>query len=521
MSVRAAATQSTVAAPLPITRVAPSLGLQRQCACGGSAGMTGDCETCTSKKLLGQPLQRKLAINEPGDEYEREADRVAEQVMRMPEVEVNRQRRESGTPLVQRRATGGRTGVMETPPIVHDVLSSPGQPLDAAMRVFFEPRFGHDFSQVRVHTDSEAARSAHDVDAHAYTVGHQIVFGAGRYVPETRDGRRLLAHELFHTIQQIRGGAPEIQRKHDLTAPRFAGDSVLEAVYDDKRVLKVGDKGAAVKKIKQALLDAGFSLPNGANRKFDSETKAAVEDFQRASGLGVGGGLQGSIGMGIDGIVGASTMGWLDQRFSAGPTPAGTTQGATPGCTTIKTVNVDLVSMDGSTRNPPQELAKASSIFNQCCVRFASDRGASEGAEDTRALLGGDNVLNASSKCGNPPTAEEIAMFDGATADFNLSGRIRAFYVGSITPSTTPDGHTDAYSLIPSCTTGSHDAVGNMVVITDTASERALAHEFGHILLNEGSSVHNIDEGYLMSPAGPTSGERLTPDQSKTIFDNA
>jgi hypothetical protein len=123
--------------------------------------------------------------------------------------------------------------------------------------------------------------------------------------------------------------------------------------------------------------------------------------------------------------------------------------------------------------------------------------------------------------CGNPPTAEEIVMFDGATADFNLAGQIRAFYVESIAPSSTPNGDTDAYSVIPSCTTGSHDAVGKMVVITNTGSGRALAHELGHILLNEGSSAHNIDQEYLLSPAGSPPGERLTPDQCKTIFDNA
>ena len=494
-------------------------------------------------------IQTKLTIGQPGDIYEQEANRVADQVMRMPDLsmterkevseynkvpsiqrvcskceeELHRQPMEEEGEILQTKEVSG-----ETPEISQDLESQinsvrgGGQPLPESVRAFFEPRFGQDFSQVRIHTGAEATAAARSVNALAYTMRNDVIFGEGQYRPGTADGRRLFAHELAHTIQQTGGGAPEIQRKHDLTAPKFAGDLVLEAVYDNKRVLKAGDQGAAVRKIQQALLDAGFSLPHGANGKFDSETKAAVEDFQRASGLGVGGGLSGSIAMGIDGIVGATTMGWLDQRFSAGPTPPGKTLGATPGCTTIKTVNVDLVSMDGSTLNGPEDLARASSIFNQCCVRFALAGGGSEGAESTRALLGGDNVLDVNSKCGNPPTAEETAMFDGATADFNLSGRIRAFYVGSITPSSTLFGHTDAYSVVPSCTTGSGAAVGKMVVITNTGSGRALAHEFGHILLNEGSSVHqNMDPDYLMSPAGSPPGERLTPDQCKTIFDNA
>ncbi len=113
--------------------------------------MTGKCEACKSKKLLGKPLQPKLAVSEPGDIYEQEADRVAEQVMRMPETVMSRQSFRVGRPSVQCRATSDGTGVVEAPPSVHDVLNSPGRPLDSAMRAFFEPRFGHDFSWVRVH----------------------------------------------------------------------------------------------------------------------------------------------------------------------------------------------------------------------------------------------------------------------------------------------------------------------------------------------------------------------------------
>src|SRR6185503_3193105 len=75
------------------------------------------------------------------------------------------------------------------PPIVNQVLQSTGQPLDTGTRAFFEPRFGHDFSNVRVHTDSRSAESAQSVNAHAYTVGRDVVFDAGHYAPETAAGR--------------------------------------------------------------------------------------------------------------------------------------------------------------------------------------------------------------------------------------------------------------------------------------------------------------------------------------------
>lgn len=164
--------------------------------------MTGNCSECEKNRLLGKPLQRKLAISEPGDQYEQEADRVAEQVMRMPASEMKDKRLDSTLPHVQRRAAGRETGVVEAPPIVHDVLNSSGQPLDTATRAFFESRFDHDFSRVRIHTDEQAAQSARSVQAAAYTVGQHVVFGLSQYAPHDPKGRHLLAHELAHTIQQ-------------------------------------------------------------------------------------------------------------------------------------------------------------------------------------------------------------------------------------------------------------------------------------------------------------------------------
>ena len=104
----------------------------------------------------------------------------------------------------------------QAPAIVHEVLRSPGQPLDERARAFMEPRFGWDFSSVRVHADSTAIHSARAVRARAYTVGHDIVFGAGQYQPGTLQGHRLLAHELTHVQQQsIEQTAKGVQRKPD------------------------------------------------------------------------------------------------------------------------------------------------------------------------------------------------------------------------------------------------------------------------------------------------------------------
>jgi hypothetical protein len=154
--------------------------------------------------------QAKLAISQPGDQYEQEADRVAEQVMGMPESYIQRK-----CPLLNRdnalntKGTSGRSlssipGI-NVPPLVDRVLGSPGQPLDAATRTFMEPRLGHDFGHVRIHKDIEAAKSARAINALAFTVGSDIVFGEGQYAPEVIEGGKLLAHELTHVIQQESG----------------------------------------------------------------------------------------------------------------------------------------------------------------------------------------------------------------------------------------------------------------------------------------------------------------------------
>lgn len=108
---------------------------------------------------------------------------------------------------------------------MHEVLHSPGQPLDAETRAFFEPRFGHDFSRVRVHTDVKAAESARAVNALAYTVEHDVVFGAGQYAPHAVVGKRLLAHELAHVFQQSGGTLVQHSTLH-MNQP---GDSAEQA----------------------------------------------------------------------------------------------------------------------------------------------------------------------------------------------------------------------------------------------------------------------------------------------------
>jgi len=167
--------------------------------------------------LRGPTLQPKLTIGQPNDKYEQEADRVADKVMRMPEPGVQRQvePEEEEEETLQAKQLGGKTPQMGPSQETQiDSLRGGGLPLYRSLRKFFEPRFGYGFSRVRIHTDSQAAEAARASKAQAFTLGRDIVFGSRQFAPGTREGRRLLAHELTHVVQQ-RMGIQRLQRKKE------------------------------------------------------------------------------------------------------------------------------------------------------------------------------------------------------------------------------------------------------------------------------------------------------------------
>ena len=200
---------------------------------------------------FGRFVQAKLAMGLPNDRFEQEADRVADQVMRMPPAgiaigslplsahaapivqrtcaacgdhggglcpECEKKRREkqaSGEGLfeseedsmLQAKAVSGPVQAAPQLEARVNTMRGGGQPLGTSLREFFEPRFGYDFSGVRLHTDTGASELAHDARALAFTAGRDVVFGPGQFSPDTEAGRRLLAHELAHVVQQGRAGS--------------------------------------------------------------------------------------------------------------------------------------------------------------------------------------------------------------------------------------------------------------------------------------------------------------------------
>jgi peptidoglycan hydrolase-like protein with peptidoglycan-binding domain len=191
-----------------------------------------------------------------------------------------------------------------------------GGALPKGTRSEMEAGIGAPLDNITIHTDGDAAEMSERLHARAFTHGSDIYFNQGEYNPNSQEGKKLLAHELAHTQQQLSGrAAPSVQRTigdgHDLSSPRFAGDSRLEAAFDDERYVRNWSEGAHVVKLQQALVDAGIPLPEfGVDGKFGPETDRAVREYQRANGLQV------------DGIVGPETIGDLDQRFGGNAPPA-------------------------------------------------------------------------------------------------------------------------------------------------------------------------------------------------------
>jgi Domain of unknown function (DUF4157) len=217
--------------------------------------IAADASPSPGRPRVPQGLQRKLMVGSASDPLEHEADRVAEKVMRMPTpllpvgagpVRLGRKcaacDEAARTLHAKPTATpGDATG--EAPDIVHDVLRSPGQPLDAGTRGFFEPRFGRDFSQIRVHTDAPAALSARHVGALAYAAGSHIAFASGQYAPGTESGKALLAHELAHTLQQTGGSAADGVLSRRVASVRCPANQ-FGAPDDPRAALETADQTA-------------------------------------------------------------------------------------------------------------------------------------------------------------------------------------------------------------------------------------------------------------------------------------
>jgi len=227
-----------------------------------------------SSMLRNSVIQRKLSVSQPDDAHEREADRIADQVMRSTALQSPVASGIQGiqiatSPALQRSCGCGCNGAgdcaerkeatseasddeTESLQVVDQVLRSTGQSLDHQTRSFMDSRFGYDFAGVRVHTGERADRSARAVNALAYTVGNNVVFSAGRYDPQSTAGRRLLAHELTHVVQQQSGAT---------------SNQIARAAIHDGRILDEGSCADLVKGSRFICCDPTNGIKRAGKKK--------------------------------------------------------------------------------------------------------------------------------------------------------------------------------------------------------------------------------------------------------------
>jgi hypothetical protein len=177
--------------------------------------------------------------------------------------------------------------VNEVPPIVHEVLRSPGQPLDPATRASLEPRLGHDFADVRIHTDAKAAESARTVHALAYTFGRDVVFGAGQYALHSSEGRKLMAHELAHVAQ---GGGQGIGIPRTISSPDSPAERDATIVAESIATDRSFRPAMSVKAAAMVRRQPGPRRPAGPDRSNESKAPAvwqpvSASDIARIAAL--------------------------------------------------------------------------------------------------------------------------------------------------------------------------------------------------------------------------------------------
>jgi peptidoglycan hydrolase-like protein with peptidoglycan-binding domain len=508
----------------------------------------------------GSFFQTKLAVNKPGDKYEQEADSVANSVVnqssknpvvqqkdisavqraaapeekKKPDVPNMPEKKEED---VQRKAQPemkdeekkkpekvqkkdepkkeeeDKTGTVQAKrdSTQEDAsglsrLENPsdkGTKLSPSVLKEMNTSFGADFNDVRIHDNKESAKMNNAIQAQAFTHGKDIYFNDGKYSPQSSSGKKLLAHELTHTIQQ--GGkssrsntpASSVQQKgkvdRNLQSSRFAGEPRLEEALDDIRKVKYGDEGEHVKKLQQAMLDLNIDLhistrktgsPDGI---FKWETEQAVMTFQRKCGL---------VGNDVDGIVGPITMGLFDARFSGESNP--------PVSGNKKRVTVNITYLYGNKISSSRALAYANTIYiPQANIEIVKGKEVTLGLKETEALIGKDLMLEMHFFDHSPSNEERVLFNVNQSSD-----AITAYFVKEIAEM---DGSISkeavAYSL------SAANKMGLLGVALGSRSKyQTLAHELGHVL---GVAEHTTGEEFLMTAEAP--GYRLSPDVIKTM----
>ena len=504
--------------------------LQRKCACGGTPGPSGECEECRKNKL-----QRKGQNSGHGTQND-----------------------------------------LSVPSVVHEVLRSPGQRLDPAARAFMEPRFGHDFSSVKVHTDARAAESARAVNALAYTVGQNVVFGQGQYSTQSSSGRRLLVHELTHTVQQSRSDDSTLSGSMRVSEDGDAGEREAEAVAEkvitdggheagpanihpvSSAIQRIGDPSKIPPGLERECEIAGDSPGSTSESLLFGNNVSTLSPLQRQQidnfvlNWGAAGG---NAPVRVDGYASTPGTDELNWRLSCSraeevvnelTTPTSGIPGIPAGF--IRTVAQGETSEFGAvgsnqraTISSPLTLPPAPAPppgLKTVTVDFVRLHGST--LSPVTELAAANTIFsscNINFTVGAMLPEESLATTQswlGGDTDLNASGitcsatttEEKKMYDEANLAHTlssrmrvflvdTFSGYGAAgFSRPPYCAGGGY---ANHVILSNVASgaTNPLAHEFGHILLNSGD--HSTSPN-LMAPSG---GTVLNPTQCATCFTNA
>jgi hypothetical protein len=300
---------------------------------------------------------------------------------------------------------------------------------------------------------------------------------------------------------------PVIQRQANvavlnLESPRFAGDPVLERVFDGTVELQHGSVGEAVRKVQQALIDAGFPLPKfGADSNYGTETEDAVKAFQRAVGLE---------DAEIDGIVGEITLSRLDVRFAEGSAIVPERH-----CELgFRTIPVDVVVLHGFTESPTSYLDRANAAFKPCCIGFSVRRTVTFTEAQTRALLDGGTAFN-TGVCNAMSVHDRRLVADPTIR--TLSSPFKVIFVERLAD---PRGGLRGHGSSSKCARlGSAPLLG-FFQIAQGVGTRTLPHEFTHYLM-DAFFEHRVQTRNLQHVSVGSTGDEITPVQCDIMFTRA
>jgi hypothetical protein len=458
------------------------------------------------------PVQRTLKVGSSDDPLEREADHVADRLMHAPDSGVVQRTCDCGgshaqggqcdacrrdhQDLVQRSAT--RPGALPAAPAsVHDAVSSPGHPLDAAARSYFEPRFGRDLSAIKVHTDAAAAESARDVNAIAYASGRDLVFDTGRYAPHATEGWRLLAHELTHVVQQH--GADVIRRAPapkpkplpavmpgaapgDFGISRVRGSSTSEIFFAANSATLSADASTQIAAIKTAL-PSSVSLFG-----FSSADETATVAQTRADNV------KSALAAPPNPVTVTSATGSATAQAGQADFPSVRKVEVVVGAAAPSTLNCAATNVAGALINPPKQACAAMDPATQ--TAFAS-----------ALAIANDALTRATAAVAGVPSAANAANIDAffgnhsaatlATLRTNL-GNLQT-HVSGLPGITSCGGQCDAGG----CDGGSTIAYNNGV---DAASTMTLCVPTFKDLVNDNDRARNLihESAHGTSPLGGT-----------------